>query len=338
MAINIRLSSDDLAETRFAFSPIWELGMSLYKPMRDPSKHALHLTWVQEAKTAIEGHDLAILFAMVPPPGLSPVLHPYIPDFLTPTPGTPFPQFEDELEQVAATDPARISGELQHMLDSLQGAEVPELTLAITADPAPFLGLLVDQMHEYWKLAIEPHWPRMRALHEADVTYRARQLALGGAELLFDDLHPAISWHDGVLTIDKQLDEEVDPAGRGLVLIPAVFDWPGIALLLGEEIGLQPTVSYSPRGIAELWDEPGDLRGDGAMDDLIGGTRADILRVLTVPMTTTELANRLHLTPAAVSQQLGVLRRAGVVDARRQGREVYSELTASGRRLLELLG
>ena len=74
------------------------------------------------------------------------------------------------------------------------------------------------------------------------------------------------------------------------------------------------------------------------MDDLIGGTRADILRVLSVPMTTSELARRLHLTPAAVSQQLGVLRRAGVVDARRQGREVYSELTASGKRLLDLLG
>ena len=115
-----------------------------------------------------------------------------------------------------------------------------------------------------------------------------------------------------------------------------MFDWPGIAILIGE--GLQPTLSYSPRGIAELWDAPEDAPGDRAMDDLIGGTRADILRVLSVPMTTSELARRLHLTPAAVSQQLGVLRRAGVVDARRQGREVYSELTASGKRLLDLLG
>ena len=74
------------------------------------------------------------------------------------------------------------------------------------------------------------------------------------------------------------------------------------------------------------------------MDELIGGTRADLLRVLEVPMTTSELARRLHLTPAAVSQQLGLLRRAGVVDARRQGREVYSELTPEGRKLLDLLG
>jgi DNA-binding transcriptional ArsR family regulator len=336
MPITVHLSSDDLAEIRFAFSPIWELGMSLYKPMRDPSKHALHLPWVQEATKAIEGRDLQVLFAVVPPSGVGGQVHPYIPDFLTPPPETPFPQFEDELEQVSRTDPVRISTELSHMIDSLEGAAVPALTQAILDDPAPFVPRLAEQMREYWRLTIEQHWPRIRALHEADVTYRARQLALGGAELLFDDLHPSLSLAGHDLVIDKLMCEDVDPGGRGLVLIPAVFDWPGIALLIGE--GLQPTLSYSPRGIAEIWDEPTAGVGDGAMDDLIGGTRADILRVLSVPMTTSELAHRLHLTPAAVSQQLGVLRRAGVVDARRQGREVYSELTASGRGLLELLG
>ena len=77
MAISILLSGEDLAETRFAFSPIWELGMSLYKPMRDPAKHALHLPWVQEARKAIEGHDLSLLFAVVPPEGIGPNVHPY---------------------------------------------------------------------------------------------------------------------------------------------------------------------------------------------------------------------------------------------------------------------
>ena len=192
-------------------------------------------------------------------------------------------------------------------------------------------------MREYWKLAIEPHWPRIRALHEADVTYRARQLALGGAELLFADLHPSLSWSGEALVIDKQHDEEIDPQG------PRARADPGGVRLAGDRAcwstrTCSRPLSYSPRGIAEIWDEPEDVRGDGAMDDLVGGTRADIMRVLNVPMTTSELAQRLHLTPAAVSQQLGVLRRSGVVDARRQGREVYSELTASGRRLLDLLG
>jgi DNA-binding transcriptional ArsR family regulator len=334
MGISIRLSGEDLAETRFAFSPIWELGMSLYKPMRDPAKHALHLPWVQQTREAIEGHDLSLLFAMVPPEGLNGMVHPYIPDFLTPPPETPFPEFEDELEQVGRTAPEQIRKDLEHMISSLEGTPASQLTMRILEDPAAFLPPLVEQMRDYWKVGIEPHWPRIRQLHEADVTYRARQLALGGAELLFADLHPMLEWHDGTLILNKNFDDKVDPGGRGLILIPAVFDWPGVAVLIEGE---QPVLSYSPRGIATLWDDSPPQR-TGAMDELIGGTRADLLRVLEVPMTTGELARRLHLTPAAVSQQLGLLRRAGVVDARRQGREVYTELTPDGRKLLDLLG
>jgi DNA-binding transcriptional ArsR family regulator len=333
MTVTIHLSGEDLAETRFAFSPIWELGMSLFKPMRDPSKHALHLPWVQEARAAIEGHDLALLFAVFPPHNVPGEVHTYIPDFLTPPPEGPFPQFEEELDQVASTSPAEARRQIAKMRDALPGVPMPELTTAMIEDPAPFMSRLVDQMREYWKLTIEPHWPRIRALLEADVTYRARQMALGGAELLFADLHPMLEWHDGTLILQKNYEAVLDPGGHGMVLIPAVFDWPGIAMMEGE----QPTISYSPRGIATLWDDEAPER-TGAMDELIGGTRADILRVLDVPMTTSELAHRLHLTPAAVSQQLGVLRRAGVVDARRQGREVFSELTSEGRRLLDLLG
>ncbi len=334
MTVTIRLSGEELAETRFAFSPIWELGMSLYKPLRDPSKHALHLPWVQETREAIEGHDLALLFAVIPPLEMPPDIHAYIPDFLTPAPETPFPEFEEELETVADTPPERIRKEAEKMAESLEGHPVPDLTRRIIEDPVGLLPRLLEQMLEYWKLAIEPHWPRIRALHEADVTYRARQLALGGAELLFADLHPMVSWQDGAIVIDKNYEFDVDPQGRGLVMIPTVFDWPGIALLVDSD---RPALSYSPRGIATLWEDNPPERS-GAMDELIGGTRADILRVLEIPMTTGELARRLHLTPAAVSQQLGVLRRAGVVEARRQGREVYSELTGEGRKLLDLLG
>jgi len=48
-------------------------------------------------------------------------------------------------------------------------------------------------------------------------------------------------------------------------------------------------------------------------------------------------ATRLGVTPGAVSQQLAVLRRAGVVDAHRSGRGVYSELTPLGQSLIGLL-
>jgi DNA-binding transcriptional ArsR family regulator len=227
----------------------------------------------------------------------------------------------------------RVRIELDKLVDAIDG-QVPERVRLMAEDPAAWLPRLVDQMREYWKLSIEEHWPRIRALLEGDVLYRARQLALGGAELLFGDLHPSVAWRDGVLEIDKPHEADVMPAGSGMILIPAVFDWPGVAVIHDEAYRF--TLSYSPRGIANIWEaEPPK---SGAMDVLIGGTRADILRILEVPMTTSEIATRLHLTPAAVSQQLGLLRRAGVVDAHRQGRGVYSTLTAHGRTLLELLG
>jgi DNA-binding transcriptional ArsR family regulator len=324
--IRVHFTPEDLAEIRFAFSPTWELVMSAMKALKNPAKHALHLPWVQEARTAIDGRDLGILFA------LTSGSH-YVPDFVTPPPTTPFPELEEELELVADTPAERVRIELDKLVDAIDG-EVPEPVRLMAEDPAAWLPRLVDQMREYWKLSIEEHWPRIRALLEGDVMYRARQLALGGAELLFGDLHPSVAWRDGVLEIDKPHEADVVPAGSGMILIPAVFDWPGVAVIHDEAYRF--TLSYSPRGIANIWEaEPPK---SGAMDVLIGGTRADILRILEVPMTTSEIATRLHLTPAAVSQQLGLLRRAGVVDAHRQGRGVYSMLTPHGRALLELLG
>jgi len=327
MAIHIHLSADDLAEIRFAFSPVWELGMSIKKALADPSKHALHLPWVTPARRDLEGHDVSLLLDLIPD-----AAH-WVPDFLTPPPETPFPEFEDELERVVSTSHDTVRTEMELLRDELGGSLTRGAELMLE-DPGRWLPVLGEQMQRYWKITLEQHWPRIRALHEGDVMYRARALALGGADALFADLHPSITWHDGVVRIDKAYEAEIRPDGGGLVLIPVVFDWPGVATLFGR--GWQPTLSYSPRGIADLWEPPAPRTG--VMDDLIGGTRADILRVLDVPMTTSELAARLHLTPAAVSQQLGLLRRAGLVEAHRQGRGVYSALTPTGHKLLELLG
>jgi DNA-binding transcriptional ArsR family regulator len=327
MGIRIHLEADDLAEIRFAFSPMWELGMSVKKALDDPAKHALHMPWVAEARAALDGHDVSLLLDLIPGgPG-------WVPDFLTPPPDTPFPEFDDELERVVSTPAETVREELTKL--RLEHGDLATGAEQMAADPGRWLPELGEQMRRYWTLTLERHWPRIRALHEGDVMYRARRLALGGAEALFEDLHPSVSWHDGMVVLDKVYEAEVRPGGEGLLLIPVVFDWPGVATLFGE--GWQTTLSYSPRGIADLW-EPGPAQPTGAMDELIGGTRAAILRALDVPMTTTELAARLHLTPAAVSQQLGLLRRAGAVEAHRQGRGVYSTLTPAGIRLLELLG
>ena len=63
---------------------------------------------------------------------------------------------------------------------------------------------------------------------------------------------------------------------------------------------------------------------------LIGGSRATMLADLAAPRSTTELAERLSLSPATVSHHITALRDAGLATARREGRSVLYARTPLG--------
>jgi DNA-binding transcriptional ArsR family regulator len=256
----------------------------------------------------------------------------YLPDFVTPPPEGPYPEFEEELERVAATPREQVASEVAR---AYEGREMPPEGRRFLDEPEAAVPELVASMRAYWRVAIEPHWPRMRGLLEGDVLHRARQLALEGPNALFGNLHPEATWGDGVLALDKSWEQDVKPLGRGLLLIPLVFVCPRLMTMLDDP--WQPTIAYPPRGVATLWEGERE-RPSTALVELLGDTRSAILRALDIPMTTSEVAARLGVTPGAVSQQLAQLRRAGVIAARRSGRGVYSELTPLGAKLVELLG
>jgi DNA-binding transcriptional ArsR family regulator len=67
---------------------------------------------------------------------------------------------------------------------------------------------------------------------------------------------------------------------------------------------------------------------------LLGSTRAALLVAAAGGETTSGLAQRLGVSVAATSQQLAVLRNAGLVASTRQGRAVCHDLTPLGVRLL----
>jgi DNA-binding transcriptional ArsR family regulator len=95
-------------------------------------------------------------------------------------------------------------------------------------------------------------------------------------------------------------------------------------------------VIYAPRGVAELWAP--EERAAGALADLLGRRRAQILATLESPASTQELARRLAASPAGVSEHLGVLRRAGLVAGRRDGRAVRYARTRAGDALVRAGG
>lgn len=318
--LEFQFGPEDVARVRFAFSPNWEVASSI-RVLRDPSAHALHVPWVEEARAALAGVDLAMLAALVPSEG-------YVPDFFAPPPDTPIPEFADELARVRRVAPARVVNELGKLFGRRRP---PRAVQPLLDDPRRGLRQLTDLIAVYWELALAPHWDRIRALLQAEVLHRARQLTVGGAELLFADLHPEVSWHAPSLIVEMRHEAVLPLEGRGLLLIPSVFFWPRTAAVT--DAPWQPSLTYPPRGVATLWD-PSEATGPEGLAGVLGATRAALVAELEAPRSTAELARRLGVTAGAVSQHLGKLRAAGVVNASREGREVLYVLTPAGEALL----
>lgn len=73
----------------------------------------------------------------------------------------------------------------------------------------------------------------------------------------------------------------------------------------------------------------------GRLAPLIGGTRARIMISLRAAPSTSELAEAIGMSLASASQQVTVLRDAGLASSKRDGRAVRHTLTQQGRSLLE---
>ncbi|MBT2209594.1 MULTISPECIES: DUF5937 family protein [Actinomadura] len=317
--IELVFAPDDVARVRFAFSPLWEMVRSL-RVLGDPSGHALHLPWVRAVRPGLDGLDLGLLHVLVKPWG-------YIPDFLTPPPVTPLPDLRAELDVVRATPPEVVAAELRWT--ERGGSAGPE-RLALADDPERALADIADALERYWAAAVEPFWPRVRDLLEGDVLRRTRALAARGAEGVFADLHEAVAWRAGRLFIDRRWHHHGELAGSGLLLVPSVFVWPSVSVMLPP---YQAMLSYPPTGVATLWESGG--RGAGsrvpdALAALVGRRRAELLIALAAPASTTELAARMDVTAGAVSQHLGVLRACGLVSGHRMGRSVLYVRTPEG--------
>lgn len=306
--ITFRFSVTDMARTRFAISPMWELVRSLVA-LREPSTAAMHLPWLRSLSGRLDGLDLRSAVALVLPRG-------YTPDFLTPPPSTPLGDIATELAAIRATSADQIRREIS-LVRARQGpSSVLDRWLD---DPRREADRLADTLTEYWARALEPAWPRIRALLEADLAHRARRLTERGPAGLFADLDAGVRWSDGTLTADVTCEDDVDLAGRGLLLMPSAFTWMGACTITDEP--WLPTLVYPARGVATLWEEP-QVHDLGGLARVVGTTRAELLARLDAPHSTAELARMLGITSAGVSQHLSALRGAGLVTKDRAGRTV----------------
>lgn len=322
--ISFVLDVEDLADTRFAISPIHETVLSL-RVLREPGLYALHLPWRRSILGRLDALDADLLMSLVGPDRA-------LPDFLTPRPTRFAATFEEELTTVRRTPADAVR---RDVLAAYVRGRLPDVLRAVTSDDdAPVLALrdaICDHLQRYWETAIEPSWPQLRLVLEADMTYRARQLAVGGARLLFADMHPNLRWHEGVLHIDKMIGtHRVAASGRGLLLVPSVFSHKPAPPVSAEE---PPLLAYPCRGVATLWAPPPAVDAT-ALTSLLGAPRTRLLGLLEEPLPTVEIARRLTVTPSAVSQHLRVLHATGLITRARDGRHVLYRRSPLGDQLV----
>jgi DNA-binding transcriptional ArsR family regulator len=144
---------------------------------------------------------------------------------------------------------------------------------------------------------------------------------------MLDSLSPGIRLHGHVLEVSSRLDRDIHASGLGVVLMPTSF-WTGPPLVTWDRRDpAQCVIIYRAQDSAPA--------GSGdALAALLGTTRADVLRALVLPLTTTGLAKRVWISVPSASQHATALRGAGLITSRRDGKIVEHRATSLGLSLL----
>ena len=309
MVVRYELVGPDLAAVRFAISPLNELVLSLHA-WRDPGRYPVHLPWIRSLAEVRDRLDTATLLGLVNDDL-------WTPDFLTPRPRSPLTRLEDEFALIASTPAAVVRRDLAVLGSPVRGRRLlPRIVAALSA---------------YWELCFAPHWPRMRALLEGDVTYRGREIAQRGLAAMFAGLAGRVSMAGHVVTVRTVSDVTYTrPTAGSLTLVPSM--WTSSASVPISPLE-PPMIIYLARGSGTLW-EPAPLPAPGALAALLGAHRAGLLALLGTPASSTELAARLGVTTAAVNQHLRALRAGGLLVSARHGRSMLYRRTDLAESLL----
>lgn len=303
--IRIDVDEDTLRTVRLTFSPLWEtfgsIGLLARYRGEVPAPYTEWARAVRRTMPAILAQDLAGLLR-------DSALARLVPGFL------PLP------------DPARntFAAELDHLRRS-------------RGNP-PEEQHLYSLLTRYWDCTLAPHWNRIHSSLEEEILLRGRTLAVEGPEAMLGELGGRVLWTRPRLTVPYHRDLDLTITRSRLLLVPTVFSG-GLRLLVEGPDGV--AMSYQARATGRLRILTAGADGDRTEDRLallLGKGRAQVVRALELPMTTTAVAESLGLAKSTVSQHLAVLSGSGVVWKRRMGASVFYQLDQSGLALLRQLG
>lgn len=329
MESELSFSTADLAQTRFAISPMWEVVTS-FRLLRAEAEPPLHRRWAAQVRPRLveAGLDRGWLAELIPAGG-------YLADFLNPTPPPRSPN--------SPVSWRRFGGPL---LSGYGPISADSASSGISGSPRGS-GCWARHRKRRWRRSprrsrstgswrSHPTGPGSMRLLEADVFRRARQVAELGAAQVLNELHESVRWDESSLRlVRRHCALTRADTGAGLLLVPSVFAWPRV--LTRSVAPDPPQLAYPARGIGTLWEPRTPVAGE-AVAAVLGRSRTLLLTELDTPASTTVLAQRSGLSAAGVSQHLTALRNAGLVTAHRAGRSVLYARTSVADALLTPAG
>ncbi|MGW7440011.1 DUF5937 family protein [Streptomyces sp. NPDC054849] len=224
-------------------------------------------------------------------------------------------------------------------LAQARGARHEAFAERLLADPGAVRARVRETLEQCADAFFDAAWAGVAVQLATDLRLKNDLLKRQGVGAALASVSGAVTLAPGgdCIIVDKLQDKATTAHGSGVTFIPSVFGRPHLVAVHAP--GWRPVVQYpvaeaSPSEPVSL--ETVTLR----LEALAHPVRLRLLRTLARgPHTTGELAHAWELSPPEVSRHLAVLRRAGLLTARRQGRYVrhtlhLPDLTALGADLL----
>ncbi|MGW3963719.1 DUF5937 family protein [Amycolatopsis sp. NPDC005003] len=353
MTVRIDLSGPPAGRLRFAVSPLAELTAMLHV-LAEPGHHPRLAGWaadvwaglrpelaerLREAEFLWRSSRADFLVPARPRPTLAGELDDvdriddevYVTAALITTCGSNRVHF-------GAPSPLADATARERALDLAQarGALQEAFAERLLADPAAVRARVRDTLEQCAEAFFDAAWTGVVGHLAADVRRKndlVRHKGLGAALASVSGAVTLAPDGNGIV-VDKLQDNATTADGTGVTFLPSVFGHPHLVAVHAR--GWPPVVQYPVDG-----PEPVSLETVTArLEALSHPVRLRLLRTLARgPHTTGELAHAWDLSAPEVSRHLAVLRRAGLVSGRRQGRYVrytvnVPDLTALGSDLL----
>ncbi|MGP3977138.1 helix-turn-helix domain-containing protein [Streptomyces sp. 8N114] len=324
--ITIPLSADALAATRFAVSPLMQVGTVLH-PHRPRTLGGNSLSY-GEVSRVLREHRLHLLAA------IRELVHAFEPVFYSPVFLTPpaaagrTPEPSEDLHRIASAPSRVVAWQLSCLLGvqpkNGRAALAALRTLREAADrgEGDFAERLACELDTFWLRGFSRTWQTVAAQATDDIALRTRLLADHGMGYALGSLHEALCYGNGALRLLDRHSVEVS-AGGHLVLFPS--PWAHSLVLTVDPQGRRPAFLVYPTSPSTASATTG--RADRPLEGKLGPTRYALLADLDVPRTTTQLAALHHLSPSTVSYHLALLHRAGLVTRARTRNFVYYQRT-----------